>query len=131
MLEDSIYMLLPRIDEYKEKLEKYQGKDPGCIQILKKEYEDCEESIKRMVNTEPPSYPYIENITYINFSEGSLVLTWDNRKGKPNYDQRDDNSWFGPYIVKKKSYKEKYYLTTLDGRKMPLPVDGSLLRPYV
>jgi hypothetical protein len=131
MQEDSIDMLLPRTDEYKEKLAKYQGKEPGSIQILKKEDEEHEETIKGMVNTEPPSYPYIESIPCINFSEGSLALMWDKRKGKPKYDQRDDNSWLGPYIVKKKSDKEKYYLTTLDGRKMPLPVDGSLLQPYV
>jgi hypothetical protein len=56
---------------------------------------------------------------------------WDKKKGKPKYDQKDDNSWLGPYIVKKKSKKEKYYLTTLDGRNMSFPVDGSLLRPYV
>jgi hypothetical protein len=56
---------------------------------------------------------------------------WDNKKGKPKYDQKDDNSWLGPYIIKKKFEEEKYYLKSLDGRKMPLLVDGSLLRPYV
>ena len=79
-------MLLPRKDEYKEKLAKYQGKELGSIQILKKEDEECEEAIKRMVNTEPASYPYIENIPYINFSEGSIALMWDKIKGKPKYD---------------------------------------------
>ena len=52
---------------------------------------------------------------------------WDKRKGKPNYDQNYNNSWLGPYIIKKKSEKEKYYLTAMDGGKMPLRVDGSLL----
>jgi hypothetical protein len=56
---------------------------------------------------------------------------WDKKKGKPRYDQKDENSWFGPYNVKKKFNKEKYYLTALDGRNMSLLVDGSLLRPYV
>jgi hypothetical protein len=129
--EDSIEMFLPWTDEYKEKLAKYHGKEPGSIHILKKEGEKHEEIIKEMVHTEPPSYPCIENTPCINFNEGSLVLMWDKRKGKPRYDQRNDNSWLGPYIVKKKSDKEKYYLTALDGRKMPLPVDGSLLQPYV
>jgi hypothetical protein len=32
-----------------------------------------------------------------------------------------------PYIVKKKSEKGTYYLSSMDGRRMPLPVDGSLL----
>ena len=56
---------------------------------------------------------------------------WDKKKGKPKYDQKDDSSWLCPFIVKKKSDKEKYYLTALDGRKMPLPVDRSLHQPYV
>jgi hypothetical protein len=55
---------------------------------------------------------------------------WDKRKGKPKYDQNDNSSWLSLYIIKKKSEKEMYYLTALDGRKMPLPMDGSLLRPY-
>jgi hypothetical protein len=134
MQEDCIDTLLPRTNEYKEKLVKFQGKEPGSIQILKKEdkkNKEREKAIRNAVNTGPPSYPYIENIPYINYSEGSLVFMWDKRKGKPKYDQKDDNAWLGPYIIKKKSEKEKYYLTTLDGRKMPLPVDGSLLRPYI
>jgi hypothetical protein len=55
---------------------------------------------------------------------------WDKREGKPKYDQRDENSWIGHYIVKK-SNKERYYLTSLNGRKMPLPVDVFILQPYV
>jgi hypothetical protein len=56
---------------------------------------------------------------------------WDKRKGKPRYYQKDNNSWLGPYIIMKKSNKERYYLTALDGRKMPLLVDGSLLQPHI
>jgi hypothetical protein len=73
---------------------------------LKKEDEEREETIKGMVNTEPPSYPYIESIPCINFSEGSLALMWDKRKGKPRYDQRDDNSWLGPYMSRRSLIKK-------------------------
>jgi hypothetical protein len=41
---------------------------------LKKEDKEREEDIKNEVNAKPPSYPYIENISYINYSEGSLVF---------------------------------------------------------
>jgi hypothetical protein len=40
-------------------------------------------------------------------------------------------SWLSPYITKNKFDKERYYLAALDGRKMPLSVEGSLLRPYI
>jgi hypothetical protein len=59
------------------------------------------------------------------------MLMWDKRKGKPKYDQKDINSWLGPYIIRKKSDKQRYYLTSLDRRNMPLPVDGSLLQPHI
>jgi hypothetical protein len=59
------------------------------------------------------------------------VFTWDKRKGKPKYDKKDNGSWLGPYIIKNKSEEEKYYLKTLDERKIPLPVYGSLLQPYI
>jgi hypothetical protein len=64
---------------------------------------------------------------YLRIYITSTTFMWDKRKGKPKYDQKNNNSWLGPYIIKKKSEKEKYYLTAMDGRKMPLPVDGSLL----
>jgi hypothetical protein len=68
MQEDFIDTLLPRINEYKQKLAKFQGKDSGFIKILKKEEDkrdkEREKVIKDMVNAEPPSLPYI------NFSEG-------------------------------------------------------------
>jgi hypothetical protein len=105
MQEDSIDMLLPRTDEYKEKLAKFQGKEPGSIQILRKEDKEHEEAIKRTVKVEPPSYPYIENIPYIKYSEGIVSFMWDKKKGKPKYDQKDDSSWLGPYIIKNKSNK--------------------------
>jgi hypothetical protein len=123
------------MDKYKEKLAEFQGKEPGSIKILKKDEakkdKEREQAIKDMVKEEPPSQPYIENIPYINFSEGSLALMWDKKRGEPKYDERNEVLWLGPYIVKKKSEKGKYYLSSMDGRKMPLPVDGSLLRPYI
>jgi hypothetical protein len=53
---------------------------------------------------------------------------WDKRKGKPIYEQKDNNSWFGTYVIINNYDKEKYYLTTLDRRNIPLPIDGSLLQ---
>jgi hypothetical protein len=86
MQEDCKDMLLPRKNEYKGKLVKFQGKELVSIQKLKKEDnkdKEHEEAIKNAVNTRPPSYPYIENIPYINYSEGSIVFMWDKKKGKP------------------------------------------------
>jgi hypothetical protein len=86
-----------------------------------------EHNIKDMVKVEPPSQPYIENIPDIKFREGSLAFMWGKKRGDPKYDERNKVLWLGPYIVKKKSKKVKYYLFSMDTRNMKLSVDGSLL----
>jgi hypothetical protein len=68
---------------------------------LKKEDKKKEEIIKDTVHTEPP---YNENTPCINFNEGSIVLIWDNIKGKPIYEKKYNNSWLGPYIINKNSF---------------------------
>jgi hypothetical protein len=105
--EDCIDTLLMKTNKYKEKLAEYQGKDPRSIKILKK-YEDKkdkerEEIIKDMVKVGPPTQPYIEDIPYVEFDEGSLALMWDKRKGECKYDKMNEFLWLSPYIVNKKS----------------------------
>ena len=126
MQEDSIEMFLPWTD--KKKTAKYHGEELGSIHIIQKEDEKSKEIVKKIVHKEPP---YHENTPCSDFNEGTLVLMWDKIKGKPRYEYKYNNSWLGPYIIKMNSDKEKYYLTTLDKRKMPLPIDGSLLRPHI
>jgi hypothetical protein len=87
--EDCIDTLLPINDKYKEDLAKYQGKDPGSIEILKKD-EEREKAIKDMVKEKPPSQPYIEDIPYVNFTKGKLALMWDKRKENPKYDNKSE-----------------------------------------
>jgi hypothetical protein len=55
--EDCIDTLLPRTNEYKEKISKFQENEPGSIRILKKEEEDKgkEQVIKDMVKVETTS----------------------------------------------------------------------------
>jgi hypothetical protein len=50
MQEDFIDMLLPRTDGYKENLVKFQGKELGSIQILKKEDNKDKEREESIIN---------------------------------------------------------------------------------
>jgi hypothetical protein len=84
-----------------------------------------------MVKAQPSKQPCIEDLPYVDFDEVILALMWDKKRGEDKYDQRNDVSWHDPYIVNKKFKKGKYYLYVMDERKIPLSVDGSLLRPYV
>jgi hypothetical protein len=49
MQEDCIDALLPRTNEYKDKLAKFQGKEPGSIKILKKEEMKGIKNVKRLL----------------------------------------------------------------------------------
>jgi hypothetical protein len=86
--------------------------------------------MKRVVEANPPTQPYIEYLPYVEFDEGNLALMWDKKKGKPKYDKKIEVMWLGPYIVKKYE-RSTYYLSAIDGRKIPLPVHESILPPYV
>jgi hypothetical protein len=93
--EDCIGTFLPRTNKYKENISQYHGKYPGSINILKKEEykkdKEREQAIKYMVKEKLPSQPYIENIPYVNFNEGSLALMWpDKRKGNLKYDKKSE-----------------------------------------
>ena len=54
-------MLLPQTHEYKKKLAKFQGKEPGSIKMSKKEEDkrdkECEKAIKDAINEKTPSFP--------------------------------------------------------------------------
>jgi hypothetical protein len=55
---------------------------------------------------------------------------WDKRKGKPNMNKEFDDLWQGPYKVRKKYVNDSYYLSMLEGRRLPLPISVSLLKPH-
>jgi hypothetical protein len=126
---------LLKIDKYKEKFAKYQGKCPGSFKILNKDEgekdQEREQAIKNLFEVYPHTEPYIEDLLYVEFEEGSLALIWDKRKGKPKYDMKSEIVWLRLYAIKKKYEKGTYYLSIMDERKMSLSFDGSILQPYV
>ena len=72
---------------------------------------------------------YDRNVTPRNFSEGDLVLV---------YDQANDKSgagkfvpmWHGPYVVKRKLAKGAYELVYFDGDSLGKPRNGLYLKRY-
>jgi len=54
----------------------------------------------------------------------------DKRKGRPNVNKEFDDLWKGPYKVRKKYVNDSYYLYMLEGRRLPVPISVSLLKPY-
>jgi hypothetical protein len=66
-----------------------------------------------------------------DYKQGKLVLMWDKRKGQPNTCKESDKFWLGPYKIEKKSVDDSYYISTLEGRRLPLPIIRSLFKPHL
>jgi hypothetical protein len=64
------------------------------------------------------------------FEEGKLVLMWDKRKGELNMNKEFYDLWKAPYKVGNNSIDDSYYLAMLEGRRLPLPINVSLLKPH-
>jgi len=65
-----------------------------------------------------------------NFEDGDLVLVWDKRKEKPGMHKKFNRLWIGPYRIEGKYSTNSFILATPEGEKLPLPVNGYLLKPY-
>jgi hypothetical protein len=55
---------------------------------------------------------------------------WDTKKGEPTNIKGKAQFWLGPFRVEMKLVNDAYYLSTLEGRRRPLPVSGHLLKSH-
>ena len=63
------------------------------------------------------------------FSEGELVLLWDQDKEPPGAGNFR-SMWLGPYIMSKVLKKGAYELIDFDGNKLAKPRNGLYLKKY-
>jgi hypothetical protein len=84
----------------------------------------------------PPSVQYTrvlqgtEKRKIRKYKEGELVWMWDIQKGEPTNVKGSIQSWLRPFKVGMESVDNSYYLSTLEGRRRPLPISGRLLKPH-
>ena len=55
---------------------------------------------------------------------------WDTKRGEPTKVKGNAQFWLGPFRVGMKLVNDAYYLSTLEGRRCPLPVNENLLKPH-
>jgi hypothetical protein len=55
---------------------------------------------------------------------------WDAKKGEHTNVKGSAKFLLGPFIIGINSVNDAYYLSTLEGRRRPLPVSGHLLKPH-
>jgi hypothetical protein len=84
----------------------------------------------------PPSVQYTRVVQGTNkhkiekYKEGELVWMWDTHKGEPTNVKGSTQSWLEPFKFEMESVDNSYYLSTLEGRRHPLPISGHLLKPH-
>ena len=72
---------------------------------------------------------YDRNVTPRNFSEGDLVLLYDQANDKLGAG-KFVSMWHGPYVVKRKLVKGAYELVDFDGVSLGKPRNGLYLKRY-
>jgi hypothetical protein len=133
----------PKKEEYQQLLDQFQNKEVGTVKILKKPKSEDEVQIHPSQQEEftpeahpPPSVQYTrviqqdERRKIRKYKEGELVWMWDTQNGEPTNVQGSKQTWLGPFKVRKESVDDSYYLSTLEGRRRPLPISGRLLKPH-
>ena len=73
--------------------------------------------------------PYDKSVKPRVFSEGELVLLWDQYK-EPLGVGKFKAMWLGPYVMSKFLKKGAYELIDFDGNKLPEPRNGLYLKKY-
>lgn len=64
------------------------------------------------------------------FKKRDMVLTWDRRHEKQDKHGKFDILWLGPYKIEGVAGLNSFYFSHLDGEKLPLLVNGQLLKIY-
>ena len=72
---------------------------------------------------------YDKSIYPRNFSEGDLVLLWDQAK-EPFREEKFNPMWHGPYVVKRVLKKGSYELVHSEGTSLAEPRNGLYLKRY-
>ena len=64
------------------------------------------------------------------FQIGDTVLLWDKRREKPGKHGKFDSLWKGPFIIRNMAGTNSFFLNTMDGEILNLPMNGQHLKPF-
>jgi uncharacterized protein (DUF2249 family) len=131
----------PMKQEYQQLLDKYKDKEVGSVKLLKRGDNDVlikpsQQEVLTAESHPPPSRQYTRVIQEPmkfeakEYQEGDTVWMWGTKKGEPNNVKGSAKFWLRPFRIIMKSVNDAYYLSTLEGRKRPLPDSGCLLKHH-
>jgi hypothetical protein len=139
--EDFDQIKWPKKEEYQQLLDEFKNTKIGTVKILKKVEDDVQirPSQQEVFTVEahpPPSAQYtmvVQGTTKYKvrkYKEGHMVWMWDTQNGEPTNVKGSAQSWLGPFKVGMESIDNSYYLSTLEGRRWPLPISRHLIKPH-
>ena len=64
------------------------------------------------------------------FQIGDIVLLWDKRREKPGKHGKFYSIWKGPFIIHNMAGTNYFFLNTMDGEILNLPMNGQHLKPF-
>ena len=111
--------MLPDTTELEERLIHLEHLDEQCRDAL-----TANQAHKNRVKSQ-----YDKSVKPQIFSEGELVLLWDQDK-EPLGAGKFKAMWLGPYVMLKVLKKGAYELIDFDGNKLPEPRNGFFLKKY-
>jgi hypothetical protein len=130
----------PKKEEYQQLLDEFKGKETGTVKILKSPKDDVHIHLSQqevfIVEAHPPPFAqYIRVVSGMTkykirkYEEGDIVWMWDTQKGEPINVKGSTQLWLGPFKVRRELVDDSY-LSTLEGRRRPLPISRHLLKPH-
>jgi hypothetical protein len=126
----SVHLKLPVyqfVQKYGLDKDFHQNRIDQIIELDESRRKALDQSIK---NQEKIKKTFDKSSRQRDFQTGDTVLLWDKRKEKPGSHGKFDSLWVGPYIIQDVAGNNSFVLSRLDGEKLPLPVNGQLLKLF-
>jgi hypothetical protein len=131
----------PKREDYQQLLDKDKDNKFGVVRLLNKGEDNVlihpsQQEVFTAESHPPPFAQYtrvVQETTKFKtreYKEGDIVWMWDMKKGELTNVKGNVQFWLGPFIIGRKLVNDAYYLSTLEGRRRPLPVSGHLLKPH-
>jgi hypothetical protein len=105
----------------------HQNRIDQIIELDENRRKALDQSIK---NQEKIKRTFDKSSRQRDFEAGDIVLLWDKQREKPGSHGKFDSLWAGPYIIQDVATNNSFVLSRLDGEKLPLPVNGQLLKRF-
>ena len=103
----------------------HQNRIDQIIELDENRRKALDQSIK---NQEKIKKTFDKSSRQRDFQAGDTVLLWHKRTEKSGSHGKFDSLWAGPYIIQDVAAKNSFVLSRLDDEKLPLPVNGQLLK---